>query len=389
MAWRNSTPMRSARAYLAHLYDEKSERRRRVRVIPGQMTALLRRGWGLEGMLRAAATDETARKPRDDHRHHAIDAFVVAGTTRGLLQQFARAAFGCDAAERLAALVPPPWKGFYRCEVEQALNRLVVSHKPDHGTRGQAGNTTGQLHNETAYGLVELVPDGPSTIVVRKPLSALRLPKDLESVRDPALRAALKGLWGQVAAAGGNAAAFADRAATAGVQLNGRRQRVRRVRLLDEQRVIPIRDPAGRPYKGYTPGGNEFVDVWRMRDGSWKLAIVPRFDYNQPDFDIEKFRPADKSSGTPDPLAKRLMRLHIDDMGALGAGPERRIVRVRKASGDRVWLDDHYEANVPNRIRKKELKESKYSARQLQALGFRKVGVDEIGRVRDPGPRSP
>jgi len=126
--------------------------------------------------------------------------------------------------------------------------------------------------------------------------------------------------------------------------------RPRRVRVQDVRRVIPIRDAAGRPYKGYPPGGNEFLDVWRMRDGGWKLVVVPQFDFKQTDFDVERFRPTDKSSGTPDPLAKRLMRLHIDDMGALGEGSERRVVRVQKASGDRIWLDDHNEANVPSRI---------------------------------------
>ena len=60
---------------------------------------------------------------------------------------------------------------------------------------------------------------------------------------------------------GGGSADLANRAATTGVRLNGRRQRVRRVRVLDEQRAIPIRDPAGRPFKGYRPGGNDFVDV--------------------------------------------------------------------------------------------------------------------------------
>ena len=42
---------RTARTYLAHLYNEKSEGRQRVRAIPGRMSALLRRGWGLNGML--------------------------------------------------------------------------------------------------------------------------------------------------------------------------------------------------------------------------------------------------------------------------------------------------------------------------------------------------
>ena len=86
------------------------------------------------------------------------------------------------------------------------------------------------------------------------------------------------------------------------------------------------------------------------------------------------------------------MRLHIDDMGALGTGAERRIVRVRKITNAKtgvfVALDNHNEADVPNRVSTREIKESMYSIRQLQKLGFRKVGVDEIGRVSDPGPRS-
>ena len=48
---------------------------------------------------------------------------------------------------------------------------MVISYKPDHGTRGEKGKTTGQLHNETAYGLVELAESGPSKVVVRKKLT--------------------------------------------------------------------------------------------------------------------------------------------------------------------------------------------------------------------------
>ena len=87
------------------------------------------------------------------------------------------------------------------------------------------------------------------------------------------------------------------------------------------------------------------------------------------------------------------MRLQKDDMGALGEKFDRRIVRLRKISnkqtGVSVFLDNHNEANVPGRIRKKEMKETCYSARQLQQQGFRKVHVDEIGRVHDPGPFPP
>ncbi|MDE0200209.1 MAG: type II CRISPR RNA-guided endonuclease Cas9 [Caldilineaceae bacterium] len=391
---------RTARVYLAHLYDEKSEGRRCVMATPGHLTALLRRAWGLEGILRAAPdTGEMVRKQRDDHRHHAIDAFVVANTTERLLQRFARAAASNHhaAVEKLGSLVPEPWEGFHCEQLRPILDRLVVSYKPDHGTRGVQGQTTGQLHNDTAYGLVELSEDGPSCVVRRKKLSTLKRRSELDAVRDPDMRKALMELWEQVEseiqAEGGKAsetpARFAKQAASEGVFLGGRRQIVRRVRVLEKETVMPIRDRSGRPYKGYKRGGNEFADVWRMRDGSWMMVIVPKFEANQPGFDLERFRPVDKS-GRKDPTAKRLMRLQINDMGAISEGEERRIVRVRKMTATNtrnlVFLDEHNEADVPSRIVRKELKEHKYSARQLQRSGFRKVGVDEIGRVLDSGP---
>lgn len=399
---------RTARTYLSHLYDEKSEGRRRVRVIPGYMTALLRRAWGLEGMLRVDDTGEITGKQRDDHRHHAIDAFVVANTTQGLLQRFAQAAgSNYDTEEKLSAVAGgvTPWDGFHRNQLKPFLDDIVISYKPDHGTRGVKGKTTGQLHNETAYGLLEPLGDGDDgryKVVVRKELSKFKKRSDLDTVRDPTMRNALQELWDEV---GGKPAEFAEQAWDTGAPMpNGARHKVRRVRVVEEQRVIPIADKkTGKLYKGYLPGGNEFADIWRLRDGTWQMAVVPTFDANQPGFDIERFRPKDKKTGKPDPVAKRLMRLQIDDMGALGMGTERHIVRVRKITdaktGPLVVLDDHNESNVDARITKarelrkkgldhEDIREQKYSARQLKQQGFRKVGVDEIGRVQDPGPRS-
>ena len=50
--------------------------------IPGQLTSKLRDHWGLNSIL-----SEQKEKDRTDHRHHAIDAFVVACTGRGTLQK--------------------------------------------------------------------------------------------------------------------------------------------------------------------------------------------------------------------------------------------------------------------------------------------------------------
>ncbi len=377
---------RTARTYLAQLYDEQQ----RVRVVPGRMTALLRRGWGLEGMLSESAAGEVPRKSRDDHRHHAVDAFVVANTTQGLLQRFAQAA-GSDyhnAEERLAALFPQPWEGFDLSQVQAVLDKVVVSYKPDHGTPGGKGQTTGQLHEATAYGLIEPTTDGQYRVALRKELADFKA-KDLDDISDAPLQDTLRRLWEEV---GGKAAEFAKRAAQ-GVLVNGRRQPVRRVRIRSERRVIPIEDRAGKPYKGYLPGGNEFAEVWRMPDGSWRTVVVPTFYANQPGFRSDDFR--------PHPEAKRLMRLQINDLGALGEGASRRIVRVRQMdnskNGPRVVLDDHNEADVDARIRRDArirkdtgtnsgMKLEVYSAQKLRRLGFRKVRVDELGRVWDRGP---
>ena len=389
---------RTAKTYLAHLYDEKGEGRNRVRAAPGRMTALLRRGWGLEGILRETEEDKTKGKQRDDHRHHAIDAFVVACTTQGLLQKFAHAAGAShNTGEKLDSVAKKahPWTDFHRNQLKPFLDRLIVSYKPDHGTRGIKEKPTGQLHKETAYGLVKPLGNDRFEVVTRKKVADFKKQSDLDAIRDPAMRKALKDLWIEVEAEGLKPADFAERAAMKGVRLeDGRLQTVRRVRITDQQTIIPIKrgrehPEAGKLYKGYIPGYNEFADIWLMRDGTWQMVVVRAFCANQPDFNPEDFRPKDKS-GRKDPTAKKLMRLQINDMGALGERPSHHIVRIRKitnaASGVFVILDDHNESNVAARVGK-GLKENRYSAKQLLEQNFRKVRVDEVGRIWDPGPR--
>ncbi len=383
---------RTARRYLAYLYDEKGEDGEkgevRVRAIPGRMTALLRNGWGLG-------------KSRKDHRHHAVDAFVVANTTQGMLKRFADAS-AKGTAEQLAERVPDPWPGF-RSEFDAKLDNVIVSYKPDHGSRDpKSRKTTGQLHKDTAYGLIGTPGDGPVEVVVRKPLDGVKRKKELDAVRDPILREALKALWDET---GGNqkkkdgddSPTFAAKARGEGVLLNGKRHFPRSVRVLDKLDTLPFKDDSGKAYKGYVRGGNAFADVWgipagknqdgKKRKTEWKIVVVSTFDFNQKGFDDRRFL----QKSRPHPAAKYLTRVRQDDMAALGEGDDRRIVRVRKITGGKspsIVLDPHHEANVAKRASDKSdlMKENKYSAGQLRENKFRKVGVDEIGRLRDQGP---
>ena len=366
-------------------------------VIPGRLTDMIRNKWGLDGLLHNENFNKG--KNRNDHRHHAIDAFVVALTSRSLLQ---RMSSEYDYA-RSKIRVPEPWVGF-RKELEELVEDMVVSHKPDHGARGAEGKTTGQLHKDTAYGIIEFVADGKSKVVHRRPLPGqgerpINTREGLEKVRDPELREALLALWDEVKANGGDGKEFGNRAATEGVLLNGHRQRVRRVRVVDSESVVPIRrnpeDESEKPYKGYRPDSNEFADIWRMSDKSknWKIVATPTFYANNRNLDIENSPPSisrGRDKGKPDLEAKHLTRVYKGDMAALGEGVNRRIVCVRQVGDGYIILDDHNEAGVDIRERRKEIERNRgHSRKKLREEGFRKVHVDAMGRVRDPGPFKP
>ena len=100
----------------------------------GQCTFELRHMWGLDGVLR---DDGLELKNREDHRHHAVDALVIALTNRKRLQELARVR-GTD--QQLA----PPWSSF-RHDTQQLVNTILVSHRVSR-------KVAGALHEETLYG---------------------------------------------------------------------------------------------------------------------------------------------------------------------------------------------------------------------------------------------
>jgi CRISPR-associated endonuclease Csn1 len=106
----------------------------------GQLTAELRWQWGLDSVLR---DDGLHLKNREDHRHHAVDAIVIALTNRSRLQQLARIRRHGGTA-RTGEVLPDPWTHF-RTEVETLLSGVRVSHRVERKIRGA-------LHEDTIYG---------------------------------------------------------------------------------------------------------------------------------------------------------------------------------------------------------------------------------------------
>ena len=84
-------------------------------------------------------------KTRADHRHHAVDALVVAHTERKYIQHLST--YNRFDREARRVHFPLPWDNF-RNNVEEKVNRILVSHKIKNAVKGQ-------LHKESFYGLVK------------------------------------------------------------------------------------------------------------------------------------------------------------------------------------------------------------------------------------------
>ncbi|WP_187969606.1 type II CRISPR RNA-guided endonuclease Cas9 [Aquibium microcysteis] len=402
---------RLAHDYLGALFpDEEADgdgvvkKRNHVVVVTGRMTEMLRRKWGLNGILPDHNfADPTKTKNRKDHRHHAIDAAVIGVTSRSLLKRVADAARDGETqgAEDAIRTLSPPWLSF-RDDLKVVVDRIVVSHKPDHGTLpkpGETGRSAGQLHNDTAYGLTgEVDARGNPIVVRRKPFLSLQ-PKDLHAVRDLRLRAALENATHGFGGRDFTAALIKFRQA-AGHHYRG----IRRVRVVEGLSVISIRDKDGRAYKGYKGDANFRYDVWELPDGRWIADVITMFDAHRPDIDWQKRR--------PHPAARKVLSLKQNDMVAYDdprGGPTIGIV-VKFGQNGQITLVAHKEAGelknrdaLPNsaeealargaepdqdgRVAFDPFKYYSPTAGGLRKIGLRQVRVDEAGRIFDPGPR--
>jgi CRISPR-associated endonuclease Csn1 len=166
---------------------------KKVNVSPGQMTANLRQKWGLNTVL----NDENA-KTREDHRHHAIDALVMACGKTNYLQELSK----WNRYNRNYDLkdFPMPWETF-RFDAEKAVDKILISHKRISNditiryTKVEKNGKTyvnkgiaarGQLHKETVFGKRNF--NGDEAFHVRKSIDSLTTEKQLEKVVDEVIR---------------------------------------------------------------------------------------------------------------------------------------------------------------------------------------------------------
>ncbi len=302
-----------------------------TRVIPGRMTAMLRAKFGLNDVLSLRG-----EKNRNDHRHHAVDACVIGVTDQGLLQRFASASASTREQQlnRLVENMPMPWgtddDKKYLHSVQRAIDRIWVSHKPDHGHEGA-------MHNDTAYGLL-----GNGRVSVHKMVEGKR-----ERIEDN-----LKVIE------------FSNAAANA------------------RHGQLPTGEP--RPYKGYKGDSNYCIEIVRNEKGNWEGEVISTFEAYQlvRAHGLARLRHP-KLSVSEKPL---VMRLIIDDYVKLEQEGKTRTLRIAYAnSAGTIAFADLQEANVDKRTRSKELAYVFKTAGSLQKSKARRVTISPIGELHDPG----
>src|SRR3990172_7143062 len=154
-----------ARSFLAKLVG-----RDKVKTNKGQITAELRRLWGLNTIL-----GRDNAKNREDNRHHAIDAIVVALASEKVLKRVSEESRKYNAGRPRD--FQPPFDGF-RDEVKTAIEKIIVSHKVQR-------KVSGALHKETNYGILNKkdAKDQP-LYAIRKPLADLTANEVEERIGD-------------------------------------------------------------------------------------------------------------------------------------------------------------------------------------------------------------
>ena len=368
---------RLARIYLRVVCDPDQ-----VWCIPGRLTGMLRGALGMDSATLLGKGG--ARKDRDDHRHHAIDALTIGLVDRSLLQRVATAAGRAqDRGRRLLDDLGEPWPGFLT-EAASKIQAIKVSFKAD-------TSPSGRLHNDMAYAVLPTAgPKSPNVAhrVTVQSLAGWKPEEVREALGDPRLAErvvqVLENTTGKPAQAAALGALPHDAAG----------RTVRRVQVrerLDSTAEISDRR-TGRPYKRVKLDANHRVEFWRLpamdgKPGKVKMLVVPMMEAAADAEAARLKRPI--LDRRPHPAAKLLMRLHKYDIVAFGIGEARKLLRVVKFRDGQINLAElHESGNLKARDSAKDdsFKYVNASITRFVSEQARKVFVDPAGRVFDQGP---
>ncbi|MDX2188930.1 MAG: HNH endonuclease domain-containing protein [Bacteroidota bacterium] len=352
-----------------------------VQMTNGTVTSFLRRQWGLDAILNKES-DEI--KNRGDHRHHAVDAVVIAFAGPKYVQLVSNHSKFNDLKtfKEKPETIPTPWdtlEGF-RKEIENHIDgilvsfrnkkRLITSKKNKTWYRNEKGelktktsksiSIRGSMHEDTNYGQIqypnnthEKIKNGDAIYVTRKPLSYFSKIEQLEKVIDAKVREVLILRLRQYDMDFKKAFSDIENNPVWMYSINGAKVPIKKVRVLDSaEEMIPIK-PKENPKLFVSPGNN------------YIMAIYEDKKTKKRDYEIATFYEASKKKLKKEPIiekqkeGKNLLftlkqhelfviyenhqdEINWNDKKELSA----RLYKVVKFTGGRIYLSKHILTNV-------------------------------------------
>ncbi|WP_159434722.1 type II CRISPR RNA-guided endonuclease Cas9 [Rubritalea squalenifaciens] len=322
---------KAARQYLSHLF----ERPHHILCTKGNHTSTLRNQWELHSLLRH---DELDLKNRDDHRHHALDAIVIALCTQDRIQEITRKlkhelkvkeareegkrVFHFRAeGERLEI----PWHNF-RLDVAERLNSIWVSHRPSR-------KVSGALHKETNYGKT-----AEGKLVLRKPVQSLSK-KEVEGICDDTIRDIVRSY---IHEAGGDLAALKAISADAPLTMPSGIP-IRKVRTAIPYAHITIRP--GSPHETHVQSAStHHLAIFSLGEGKFHFEPVTLYEATRRQRHREPL--VQKSYADMPPEAEFLFHLCSGDsiLAEIDGTDQLFVFNTMATSTGQVWFAHHTDA---------------------------------------------
>ena len=369
-----------------------------VIVSPGQATSNLRQKWGMNNIL----NDEN-EKTREDHRHHAIDALVMACTKVSYVQELSK----WNRYNRNSELknFPLPWETF-RKDAEVAVDKILVSHKKvsnditvrthkceknekTHVNVGVAAR--GQLHKETVYG--KRTFNGEEAFHVRKSIELLTTEKQLEKVVDESIKLLIRK---RIQELGGfvkgnipvNTFFVVDENGVKQPQIflpnkNGSPVPVLKVRM--KENIGGAEKLKDKVNQWVNPRNNHHVLIYRDEKGNLKEEVVTFWTV------VERKRTGQSAYQLPLGGKEIVTALHINDMFLLGLNEDEinwenpdydllkeHLYRVQKLSSSDYSFRYHKTSSVDNKQEEKRIQ----SLKAFSNINPIKVKISVSGKIQ-------
>lgn len=336
----------------------------------GITTSWLRHQWDLNSLLGA-----TSLKERTDHRHHLIDAAVVACVDRSFYRTLVGVAKSLERTRSNLTMndlhTDVPWKSF-RDDVRNELDKVVVSHDPQR-------KLTGALHEETGVGFIEGVGN-----VYRLALTPDVKSTQVSKIIDPVVRECVRA---HLAHHGDNPkVAFAPGQTV--LHKDGKTP-IKRVRIVQSKTTLGklqkskfgVKDKSGEVFKWHAYGNIHHVEILRHKGTDSVSGIF-----------VTMMEAAHRVNGIGGPKRsivqkdhgkdyELVMSLCINELVSVPTAVGNRIYRVQKldAGHNSVALRLHTASTLSDDSETLPIRES--TLHELVKKGVQKLEVNSIGQM--------